>query len=72
MAPKAGRKAFRPTVSTLATAYADQTVEGEGNEDDELVIPEDLSTLSDEDLEALANRAVESFDAVYGDGTGSF
>lgn len=36
----------------------------------ELVIPEDLTTLSDEDLSALHSSAVESFNAVYGDGAG--
>ena len=36
----------------------------------ELVIPEDLTALSDEDLAALHGRAVESFNSVYGDGAG--
>ena len=38
--------------------------------DEEFVIPEDLSTLSDEDLEALSTRAYDTFDALYGDGQG--
>lgn len=53
----------RPTVATMATLFEDQSAE-------ELVIPEDLSTLSDEDLAALADRAREAFDAAYGDGSG--
>ncbi|QNJ55946.1 major capsid hexamer protein [Microbacterium phage Rasputia] len=67
MAPTARRKAFRRSIISLATAYAEQ-VEGEGTED-ELVIPEDLSTLSTEDLSALNTRATDSFNAVYGDGS---
>ena len=50
------------TLITLATCYADQS-------DDALVIPEDLTTLSDEEVAALASRADEAFDAIYGDGT---
>jgi hypothetical protein len=50
------------TIITLATCYADQS-------DDALVIPEDLTTLSDEEVAALATRADEAFDAIYGDGT---
>ncbi|QGZ16708.1 major capsid hexamer protein [Microbacterium phage Dewdrop] len=67
MAPKAGRKAaFRRSILSLATAYAEQ-VEGDGNED-EFVIPEDLTTLSGEELTALSAKANEAFDAIYGDG----
>ena len=36
----------------------------------EVVIPEDLSTLSDEDLTALHTAAVDAFTAAYGDGQG--
>ncbi len=57
---KVGRR--RPSVATLAMYFDDQS----GS--DELVIPEDLSTLSDEDLAALATQAREAFDAAYGDG----
>ena len=35
----------------------------------EFVIPEDLTALSDADLEALHTQAGEHFDAMYGDGT---
>ena len=66
MAPKA---AFRPTLISLATAYADQGAEVEGTED-EFVIPEDLTTLSDEELEALSTAATDHFNAIYGDGDG--
>ena len=52
---KVGRR--RPSVATLAMYFDDQS----GS--DELVIPEDLSTLSDEDLAALATQAREAFDA---------
>src|SRR5690606_7689496 len=45
------------------TAYADQS-------GDEFVIPEDLSSLSDEELSALADQARANFDAAYGDGEG--
>jgi hypothetical protein len=63
-ARSARRRAFRPTVVSLATAYADQS----DNTDDDLVIPEDLSTLSNEDLETLSADAQSAFDTVYGDG----
>lgn len=50
------------TLISLATCYADQS-------DEALVIPEDLTTLSDEEVAALASRADEAFDAIYGDGS---
>jgi hypothetical protein len=50
------------TLITLATCYADQA-------DDALVIPEDLTTLTDDEVAALAARADEAFDTIYGDGT---
>lgn len=52
----------RPTLVTMASFYVDQTPG-----DDELVIPEDLSTLSRDELEALTTRATEAFDAAYGE-----
>lgn len=67
MAVKAHRRprlsigARRPSIVTMAMYYEDQT---EGD----LVIPEDLTTLSDEDLAALTTQAREAFDAGYGDG----
>lgn len=61
------RKAFTPTVVSLATAYADQSAEDEGTED-EIVIPEDLSTLSSEELTQLSADAKAAFDTLYGDG----
>lgn len=69
MAPKAGRKAFRPSVVSLATAYADQS-EAEGDDVVEFVIPEDVSTLSNDELAELSASATEHFDAIYGDGKG--
>lgn len=58
---------FKPRRSrthvSLLTAYA-------GDEDTTLVIPEDLTALSDADLADLSTRAGEAFDAMYGDGTG--
>lgn len=51
----------RTTRVDLATTYA-----AEDNE--EIVVPEDLSTLSDEDLAALSERAEAAFDALYQDG----
>lgn len=47
------------------TDYEEQASEGE-----DLVIPEDLTTLSDEELQALVVQANEAFQAIYGDGTG--
>ncbi|AWN07728.1 major head protein [Microbacterium phage Hendrix] len=67
MAPTARRKAFRRSIISLATAYAEQA-ENEGTEDD-LVIPEDLTALSVDELQTLAGRANDAFEAVYGDGT---
>ncbi len=46
------------------TDFADQS------ESDELVIPENLSELSREDLDALADQATAAFEGIYGDGTG--
>lgn len=46
-------------------AFEDQA---ENDEATELIIPEDLSTLSDEDLETLSEQAIEAFNALYGDG----
>lgn len=60
---KLGRTRRFPSVATLATLFEDQAP-------DELVIPEDLTALSDEDLAALATQAREAFDAAYGDGQG--
>ncbi|UDL16219.1 major capsid protein [Microbacterium phage Kozie] len=60
------RRRFRPTLLTLATAYADQAG------DETLNIPDDLSTLSDDDLTGLATQAGEAFDALYGDGSTDF
>lgn len=45
------------------TDFADQ------GDTEELVIPENLTELSDEDIDQLHAKAVEAFDAVYGDGT---
>jgi len=47
-----------PTLVSRATAYADQS-------GDALVIPEDLTTLSDDELAALATQANEAFDTLY-------
>ena len=59
------KRTRRASVATLAMFFDDQS-----NSNDELVIPEDLSTLSDEELAALTTQAREAFDAAYGDGTG--
>jgi hypothetical protein len=37
--------------------------------DDKIVLPNDLSTLTDDELSALHTRASEQFDAAYGEGT---
>jgi hypothetical protein len=54
-----------PTLISRATAYADQS-------DDALVIPEDLTTLSNEEVAELSTRAAEAFDSLYGDGSADF
>lgn len=54
----------RPTIATLAMFY-DNQAPAEGG--DELVIPEDLAALSDDDLADLTTRASEAFDSLYGD-----
>lgn len=46
-------------------AFDEQT-----GDDETLVIPEDLSTLTREELDALAEQATEAFEAIRGDGTG--
>jgi hypothetical protein len=50
----------RRTLISRLTAYA---------EDSELVIPGDLTVLTDEELAALQTEATEHFDQVYGDGS---
>lgn len=60
---------FRPTAVSLSTAFADQSADEA--ETEELVIPEDLSTLSDEELVELRGRAVEAFNALYQNGEAS-
>lgn len=55
------RKDGRPVA--FLTDFEDQT-----GEEDSLVIPEDLSTLSADDLTGLRDRAVEAFNAIYQDG----
>ncbi|QDP45515.1 major capsid hexamer protein [Microbacterium phage FuzzBuster] len=66
--PEMGTKRFtrrhrKATIVTMAALFEDQTPE-------ELVIPEDLSTLSDEELSGLLAQAREAFDTAFGDGTG--
>jgi len=55
-------------IARLATQYEDQS---EQLEDDttSFEVPEDLSTLSDDDLAALHAQAVDHFDSLYGDGS---
>lgn len=62
---KRTRASFRPTLASMATAYADQ-----GTGDAEFVIPENLTELADDAITELHAQAVENFDALYGDGTG--
>lgn len=64
MGIKRTRAPFRPTLASLATAYADQ------GGDAEFVIPENLAELADDALAELHAQAVENFDALYGDGAG--
>lgn len=62
------RRPFRPTLATLATAYAEQ----EGATGDEFVIPptEELAALSTDEVTALHARARDNFNALYADGSG--
>lgn len=46
-----------------------ETTETTDTDPEELVIPDDLAELSDDDLQALHDQAVEVFNQVYGDGT---
>lgn len=55
----------RSRFASFVTEYEDQS------ETDELVIPEDLSAASVEEIQELAQRAEEAFDALYGDGEGA-
>jgi hypothetical protein len=55
------RRTTHRSFASLLTEYA---------AGDEFVIPEDLTSLSDEDLAALQEEAVSNFDALYGDGSG--
>lgn len=64
MAPSTFRRS--PTLVTLATAYAEQA--DAHDTPDTLVIPEDLTALSDEELEGLRSQAQDAFAALYGDG----
>lgn len=53
----------RASIATMAQFFEDQS-------GDEIVIPEDLSTLSDEELAELSAAARQAFDDAFGDGTG--
>ena len=57
MAPSTFRR--RPTLVTLATAYAEQA-----DAPDTLVIPEDLTALSDEERESQTQGLTEQRDAM--------
>jgi len=52
----------RPSIVTMAMFYEEQGADGE------IVIPEDLTALSDEELASLTTQAREAFDAAFGDG----
>ena len=57
---------IRPTLKTHRLgAYADAN----GDETINLEFPEDFAALSDEDLNALHDRAVDTFNGLYGDGS---
>lgn len=68
---------FTPEIKTHPLgAYADQSPneeelanEGEQGNPDDLVIPESFEELSDDDLTELHNRAVSTFEGLYGDGS---
>src|SRR5690606_15974002 len=50
---------FKPTIITLATAFAEQADGGE------LVIPETFDGMGRDEVQALYDTAVEQFDALY-------
>lgn len=57
---------YRNTDSAARLALFAEIEDG----NDELVIPEDLTALSDAELVALATKAQDAFDSLYGDGSG--
>lgn len=61
------RRTFARSTVTLATAYADQS--DADSTESSLVIPENLTELSDADLAELSSAAETAFSDVYGDGT---
>lgn len=56
-----------PRFVQMLTEYAEQA--DETTTEEQLVIPEDLSVLSSDELTELHSRAVSNFDAIYGDGS---
>lgn len=60
----AQRRTARPLPLTFITDYAQQ----DDGAEDSLVIPEDLSALTDEELAELHTRASEAFAGLFGDG----
>lgn len=52
-------------------AYSDQSVndEAETHDDDDLVIPESFEELADDGLNELHDRAIATFEGIYGDGS---
>lgn len=60
---KRNLRSRRASIATMAQFFEDQS-------GDELVIPEDLTALSDEELAELSATARQAFDDAFGDGTG--
>src|SRR5688500_851879 len=67
MAPSQHKPLFAARPVRFLTDYEEQA-----SQDDSLVIPEDLTALSDEDLSALQAQAPEAFNAIYQNGEVQF
>ena len=63
---------FARNTATHTLKRLGQFEDQENETDAVLEVPEDLTTLSDSDLDGLLNQASEAFSGLYGDGTATF
>lgn len=63
---------FARNTATHSLKRLGQFEDHENDSDAVLEVPEDLTTLSDSDLDGLLNQASEAFSGLYGDGTATF
>ena len=63
---------FARNTATHSLKRLGQFEDNENDSDAVLEVPEDLTTLSDSDLDGLLNQASEAFSGLYGDGTSTF